>query len=121
MAAPTPQLAGEGAAANSIFSGTDNAVGYGTEDAEDNVAGTVSSLKGGAAAPAVPKRQLDKIAKGAQSVSNAAGTGASTQSTTDALVNIDGTLTGGAANAGAQVGNTEVTTLEGAGSAVPKN
>jgi len=28
LAAPVPQLAGEGAAANSILSGTDNAVGY---------------------------------------------------------------------------------------------
>jgi hypothetical protein len=31
LAAPVPQLAGEGAAANSILSGTDNAVGYGVE------------------------------------------------------------------------------------------
>jgi hypothetical protein len=31
LALPTPQLAGEGAAANSILSGTDNAVGYGIE------------------------------------------------------------------------------------------
>lgn len=34
IAAPVPQLAGEGAACNSILSSTDNGVGYGTENAE---------------------------------------------------------------------------------------
>ena len=34
LAAPIPQLAGEGAACNSILSSTDNGVGYGIENAE---------------------------------------------------------------------------------------
>lgn len=176
LAAPLPQLAGEGAAANSILTGTDNAVGYGVEDAEDNIAGNISSAKG--SVPAIPatrrqlagegaaadsiltdtdngvgygtenaedntanlissttgtssggskkppppsrKRQLDKISNGAQAIGNAAGVGAETQPATSAGVSLDGTLTGDAANAGAQVGSTEETTLEQAGSSVPK-
>ncbi|TKA83068.1 hypothetical protein B0A55_00928 [Friedmanniomyces simplex] len=110
------QLAGEGAAADSILSSTDNGVGYGTENAEDGLATLVTSVKGGAAA----KRQLDKIANGAQTLSNAAGTGASTSSLTTALVGIDGSSTSGAANIGADVGTLEESTLESAGSAVPK-
>lgn len=124
-ALPTPQLAGEGQAANSIFTDTDNGIGYGTENAENNLAGLISSLKGNAAAtpplPASPRRrQLDKIANGAQNVANAAGVGSSTTSTTNALKNIDGALTSGAANTGASVGSTEESTLEGAGNAVPR-
>jgi hypothetical protein len=38
------QLAGEGAAADSILSGTDNAVGYGVEDALDNTAALITSV-----------------------------------------------------------------------------
>jgi hypothetical protein len=34
IAAPIPQLAGEGAACNSVLSSTDNGVGYGIENAE---------------------------------------------------------------------------------------
>jgi hypothetical protein len=34
LAAPIPQLAGEGAACNSVLSSTDNGVGYGVENAE---------------------------------------------------------------------------------------
>jgi hypothetical protein len=45
LAAPLPQLAGEGAAANSILSDTDNGVGYGIENAEDNIAGNVATVK----------------------------------------------------------------------------
>lgn len=61
LAAPVPQLAGEGAAANSILSSTDNGVGYGIENAENNIAGNIGTVK--AAAPALPavraiKRQL---------------------------------------------------------------
>jgi hypothetical protein len=33
IAAPIPQLAGEGSACNSALSSTDNGVGYGTENA----------------------------------------------------------------------------------------
>jgi hypothetical protein len=46
LAAPLPQLAGEGAAANSILSDTDNGVGYGIENAEDNIAGNVATVNG---------------------------------------------------------------------------
>jgi len=113
------QLAGEGAAANSLFSSTDNGVGFGIENAEDNLAGDVTTLKGGAPARK-ERRQADKIAKGAQTLSNAAGTGAATSKTTTALVNVDGDLTSGAANTGADVGKTEESTLEDIGSGVPK-
>lgn len=44
LAAPVPQLAGEGAACNSVLSSTDNGVGYGTENAEDNTASTISKV-----------------------------------------------------------------------------
>lgn len=39
------QLAGEGSACNSIFTSTDNGVGYGVENAEENLAKTLSGLK----------------------------------------------------------------------------
>jgi hypothetical protein len=136
LALPTPQLAGEGAAANSLLSGTDNAVGFGTENAEDKLAGNIATLTGnnvgstlgggstsqpGPPPPPPPhRRQLDKVAKGAQAMANAGGVGSSTSTVTDALVNLDGTLTSGAANAGAQVADTEVQTFEGAGNSVPK-
>jgi hypothetical protein len=141
-ATPIPQLAGEGAAADSILSGTDNAVGYGIEDAEDNIAGNIASVKsgsglgnlggstggatGGSPPPPPPppgphhRRQLDKIAHGMQAMSNAAGTGSATEAATNELVDIDGQATGGAANAGAQIGNAEVETLEKIGSSVPR-
>lgn len=35
LAVPVPQLAGEGAACDSVLSSTDNGVGYGVENAED--------------------------------------------------------------------------------------
>jgi hypothetical protein len=74
------------------------------------------------AGSAVPKfrRQLDKIANGAGAIGNAAGVGAVTNPIQAAGDSIDGTLTSGAANAGASIGNTEETTLESAGSTVPK-
>ena len=112
------QLAGEGAAADSILSGTDNAVGYGTEDALDNTAALISNTKG--AVPAARRRQLDKISNGVQAVGNAAGVGSTTQPATSAGDSIDGTLTGDAAGAGAQVADTEVSTAEQIGSAVPR-
>ncbi|KAK4495898.1 hypothetical protein PRZ48_013166 [Zasmidium cellare] len=110
------QLAGEGAACDSILSETDNGVGYGIQHAEENTAKTISS------APKVPtaRRQLDKISNGFASISNAAGTGALTGPTTNGLDGIDGTSTEGAAQLGAEVGSTEEGTLEAIGSAVPK-
>jgi hypothetical protein len=145
-ATPIPQLAGEGAAANSILSSTDNGIGYGTENAEEKLAGNIASLKsgsglgnlasstggatGGSSAPPPPppppargphhRRQLDKIAKGEQDVSNAAGTGSATEAASNELINLDGQLTGSAADAGAQFGNTEVNTLETVGNSVPR-
>src|SRR5689334_6777127 len=41
IALPTPQLAGEGQAADSIFTSTDNGIGFGIKNAEDNTAATV--------------------------------------------------------------------------------
>jgi hypothetical protein len=142
-ATPIPQLAGEGAASDSIISNIDNGVGYGTEDAEDKIAGDIDSLKsggglgnlgsstggatGGSSGPPPPpppgghhRRQLDKISNGFQAISQAAGSGAETQGLTNQLDNVDGESTSDAANAGAQIGNAETTTLEKIGSSVPK-
>jgi hypothetical protein len=133
-ALPTPQLAGEGQALDSIFTDTDNGVGHGIENAEENTAALISGTKGstgsagstGGSPPPPPppppphRRQLDKISNGFQAVSNAAGTGSSTTGLTNALDNVDGTLTSGAANAGASIGGTEDSTLEGLGKAVPR-
>jgi len=128
------QLAGEGAAANSILSQLDNGLGYGIEDAEDNTAALITSIKGGStgatssggSAPPPPppgpksRRQLDKIANGLGAVGNAAGLSAVTNPIVAAGDSIDGSLTSAAANAGASIGDAEVSTLEGIGSAIPK-
>ncbi|KAL5118330.1 hypothetical protein ACEQ8H_003679 [Pleosporales sp. CAS-2024a] len=134
VALPTPQIAGEGAASDSILTGLDNASGYATEDALDNLGANVATVKGGTAAtpatgggsppppppPPPRRRQLNKISAGLQTFSSDAGTGAETTGLTNALNNIDGTTTDAAANAGQQVGNNEESILEGAGSSVPK-
>jgi len=130
------QLAGEGAAADSILSDTDNGVGYGIEDALDNTANLITSLKGGSTGstatggsgspppppPPGPKfrRQGDKIWNGVGAVGNALGVGAVTNPIQSAGDNADGSLTSAAANAGASIGSAEESTLEGIGSAVPK-
>lgn len=124
IALPTPQLAGEGEALNSLFSSTDNGIGYGIENAEENTAGLIASATGGKAAP-VPagpgsKRQLDKISNGFQAIGNAAGMGSQTSSTTTALDNIDGAMTEGAAKIGADAGALEESTLINAGKVVPR-
>jgi hypothetical protein len=75
----------------------------------------------GSAIPSNVRRQLDKVSNGVATLSNAAGTGATTSSVTTAGDNIDGTLTSGAAAIGADTGSTEESTLEEAGSAVPSN
>lgn len=129
------QLAGEGQAADSILTDTDNGTGYGTENAEDKIADNISSVTGNSAGsqggggssggnpppppPPNHKRQLDKISKGAQSIGDAAGVGDETAPVTTAGEDVDGTLTGDAANAGAEIGSTEETTLENAGNDVP--
>jgi hypothetical protein len=43
-ALPTPQLAGEGQAADSLFSDTDNGIGFGIKNAEDKLAGLITSV-----------------------------------------------------------------------------
>jgi hypothetical protein len=179
LAAPVPQLAGEGAALNSIFSSTDNGIGYGVEAAEDNTADLITSIKGGstgsttpagpggpppppphrrqlagegaalnsifsstdngigfavkaaedntadnirkvtASLPKIP-RQADKIANGLKNIGNAAGVSAVTNPVGDLGDSLDGTLTGGVADAGAQIGSTEESTLISIGKAIPK-
>lgn len=111
------QLAGEGAALNSIFSSTDNGIGYGVKKAEDNTAGLISKVT--ASVPKIP-RQADKIANGLKNIGNAAGVSAITEPAGNLGDSLDGALTSSAADAGAQFGNTEETTLENIGSAVPK-
>ena len=120
LAAPVQrrQLAGEGAAANSILTDTDNGVGYGTENAEDNAASLITSVKPAARA-ARQRRQLDKIVNGAGAVCTAAGGNCGNQ--VSSLDSIDGAATSGAADTGAAVGSTEETSLEAAGSAVPSS
>jgi hypothetical protein len=144
LALPTPQLAGEGAAANSILSSTDNGIGYGIEAAEENIAKNICQAKGsadcstgsnvpagpggsGSAPPPPPpkkgpkaRRQLDKISNGAQAISNAAGVGSSTSGLTNGLDEVDGSSTSGAANLGAEIGKTEEDTLISLGEAVPR-
>lgn len=114
----TPQFASKSAAANSIFSSTDNGLGYGIENAEDKTAALIMSFKG--SAPAAPaRRQLDKVSNGFQTLSNAASNGGPTTSLTNSLDTIDGDFASGAANIGANTGALKVGTLEAAGNAVP--
>lgn len=68
LAAPVPQLAGEGSAANSILSSTDNGVGYGTENAEDKIAGNIATAKGSVPAAPATRRQLAGEGSAADSV-----------------------------------------------------
>lgn len=94
----------------------------------DNTANLITSVKGGSTGstgstpPPGPKfrRQGDKISNGVGAVGNALGVGAVTNPIQAAGDSADGTLTGDAANAGASIGSTEESTLEGIGSAVPK-
>ena len=117
LAAPLPQLAGEGAALNSIASSTDNGIGFGVKAAEDNTAGLISKVT--ASVPKIP-RQADKIANGLKNIGNAAGISAVTEPVGNLGDSADGALTGGVADAGAQIGNTEEATLISVGQAIPK-
>lgn len=131
------QLAGEGAACNSVLSSTDNGVGYGVENAEDNTANLISGSSSstttttgsGSSNPPPPppakkgpkvKRQGDKIANGAAAILDAAKLNAVGDPEKTIGDNVDGELTSAAANAGAQVGATEEQTLENAGKMIPK-
>jgi hypothetical protein len=111
------QLAGEGAALNSIFSSIDNGIGFAVKAAEDNTADNISKVK--ASLPKTP-RQADKIANGLKDVGNAAGVSAVTNPVGDLGDSLDGTLTSAAANAGAQIGSTEESTLISIGKAILK-
>ncbi|KAG9570519.1 hypothetical protein KCU71_g771, partial [Aureobasidium melanogenum] len=126
------QLAGEGSACDSIVSDTDNAVGYGIENAEDNTAALISgsssstSSGSGAASPPPPKkgpkarRQLDKIANGASNILDAAHLNQLGGVVKNVGDNVDGELTSGVANLGAEVGSSEEQTLEGIGKFVAR-
>nr|RBQ87603.1 hypothetical protein FVER53263_00003 [Fusarium verticillioides] len=105
LSAPTMrprQLAGEGSFFDSVFSGTDNGIGYGVENAEDNAA----SLLGG------------------KTTTGGGGSTEPTSSSTKDLVqtdgdNIDGQLTQDAATLGGQIGGDEADVLERTGDMVP--
>jgi hypothetical protein len=133
------QLAGEGAACDSVLSDTDNGVGYGVENAEDNTAAllggtssgttTTTGSSGSAASPPPPpspkkgpkhKRQGDKIANGLANVLSATHLGPVADVEKNAGDNADGSLTSAAANAGAQGGSGEESTLEGIGKTIPR-
>ncbi|KAF5985494.1 putative alpha-galactosidase C precursor [Fusarium bulbicola] len=109
------QLAGEGSFFASVFSGTDNGVGYGVENAEDNAAtllgGKTTTGGGGSTSnppppPSKVKRQADKIATGAATDLHAVGQDKAA-------------LTQDAATLGAQVGGDEEDFLERTGDMVP--
>ncbi|CAJ0548470.1 Ff.00g020830.m01.CDS01 [Fusarium sp. VM40] len=126
------QLAGEGNFFDSVFTDTDNGVGYGVENAEDNLAellgGTASrgSGSGGAGGnppppppPKMVKRQGDKIANGAAADLNALGLTNEADFVKTDGGNIDGQLTDDATTLGAQFGGDEEDVLERAGNFVP--
>jgi hypothetical protein len=144
------QLAGEGAACNSVLSSTDNGVGYGVENAEDNTAALVggktstgtatgSGSTGGSNAAPAPgpgpakgnpkpapkagpkvKRQADKIANGAANIINALGQPQLANTEQTQGDNLDGQLTSDAASIGAQVGASEESTLINAAKAIAR-
>lgn len=123
------QLAGEGAALDSIFTDTDNGVGYGVENAENHIAenlgGQPASGGGSTGGPPPPpphmpkKRQGDKIANGASAILGALHQDVAANAVKTYGDGVDGELTSGAANAGAEIGGEEESTLEGAGNDVP--
>ncbi|KAM0475711.1 hypothetical protein ACHAP7_007208 [Fusarium lateritium] len=127
------QLAGEGNFFDSLFTDTENGVGYGTENAEDHLAellgGTSSRTNGGTSGaggnppptppPKMIKRQGDKVANGAAANLNALGlTNEADLVKTDGG-NIDGQLADDATNIGAQFGGDEEDILERLGNFVP--
>lgn len=79
-----------------------------------------STLEGAGKKVPKVKRQADKIANGAAEIINAAGQPQLASMEKSNGDTVDGQLTGDAANAGAQIGNYEETTLENTGKAVPR-
>ncbi|KAJ1324257.1 hypothetical protein MN608_10317 [Microdochium nivale] len=138
------QLAGEGNLLDSLFTSTDNGIGYGGKNAEDNLAEFLGGTSqqgsggggsgGGAPAPPPPpppphhrrrisieRRQGDKLANGAANVLNALHlTGAADLVQTDGD-NVDGQLTDNATTLGAQIGADEEDVLERLGDMVPNH
>ncbi|KXL47240.1 hypothetical protein M433DRAFT_45399, partial [Acidomyces richmondensis BFW] len=108
------QLAWEGPACDSVLTQADDSSGYDVENAEDYTAKTISSTG------ANFRHQRDKICKSAGAIGDAAGAGAGKDPVANKGVSVDGTLASGAVDACAQARNTEASTLENAGSAVPK-
>ncbi|GAB7323478.1 hypothetical protein MBLNU13_g05925t1 [Cladosporium sp. NU13] len=106
LAAPVPQLAGEGAAANSILSSTDNGVGYGIEDALDNTANLITSVKGGVPAVSKARRQLAGEGAAADSIlsdtDNGVGYGIedALDNTANLITSVKGGSTGSTATGG---------------------
>lgn len=124
LAAPTGlaarQLAGEGNACSSLLSGTDNGVGYGIENAEENTANALKTNGGaGGALPKLGRRQGDKIANGAGELINAAGSPQVASFVKSNGDTIDGQLTDDATNIGAQLGGDEQDMLTEAGAMIP--
>lgn len=130
LSAPTMrprQLAGEGSFFDSVFSGTDNGVGYGVENAEDNAASllggkTTTGGGGSTTNPSPPppkvKRQADKIANGAATDLHAIGKYKAADLVQTDGDNIDGQLTQDAATLGGQIGGDEEDALERTGDMV---
>ena len=129
LAAPTfilvRQLAGEGNACSSLLSSTDNGVGYGIENAEDNTANLLKpgSVKApgttGSSPSKIRARQGDKIANGANALLSAAGQPGAGSFVGTNGDNVDGQLTGDATDIGAQFGGDEESILEGLGASIP--
>jgi len=121
------QLAGEGNLFDSLFTDTDNGVGYGVENAEDNLTtllggtpsrgggSSTSGGNGGNGNPPPPppppgpkaKRQGDKIANGAAGVLNALHLGSAADLVQTDGDNVDGQLTDDATEIGEQFGGDE--------------
>jgi hypothetical protein len=124
MAAPAGihprQGAGTGNACSSLLSSTDNGVGYGVENAEDNTAallGKPASQPG--AGTKLTRRQGDKMANGAAAVLNAAGQPALANIVKTNGDTLDGQLTDGQTQIGAELGSDEQNLLEQVGAEVP--
>ncbi|RGP64001.1 hypothetical protein FLONG3_9700 [Fusarium longipes] len=139
------QLGGEGGASDAIISDTDNASGYGVENAlihisqlmggdatePDEPNGNSDSGSGGGSPPPPPppgpkvrmvkmnKRQLDKISNGVAAVLNAGGENEEATFVEDNGDTIDGQLTSDGTLIGQQIGGDEESIGEGAGNLVP--
>jgi len=111
------QLAGEGNLFDSLFTDTDSGVGYGVENAENNLA----QMLGGTPAPGpgTRKRQADKIANGASNLLNALHLTSEADLVKTDGDSVDGQLTDDATNIGAQFGGDEEDVLERVGNLVP--